>query len=261
MLERWLTIPILLLAALLSAGCGEPPSEADGGKELLVYCGITMIEPMSQIARIIEREQGAKISLIKGGSGNLLKAIQVNGVGDLYLPGSDSYIEEANRLNLVADSRHVGYNKAAMMVRKGNPKGIAPDLGALTSSDYYVVIGNPDSGSIGRETKKILTRAGIFEAVQANAREMTTDSKRLAQVLRNGEADLVVNWFATSTWEENRDFVDVLPIDERFAEKKRLVLAVLNSSRYPQIARRFMEYAASEEGREIFNRYGLYDVL
>jgi molybdate transport system substrate-binding protein len=235
----------------------DPPPQ----KELLVYCGITMIEPMSEIARIIERQEGVHIAFIKGGSGNLLRSLKVNGVGDLFLPGSESYIAKAKSAGLVTDTVPVGFNKAAMMVYKGNPKGISADLQELRNSAYYVVIGNPQSGSIGKETRSILEAAGLYDAVQHNVREMTTDSKRLTQVLKNKEADLVVNWYATATWAGNRSFIDVLPIDERYAKKKRLVLALLKSSRYPNIARRFMEYAASEQGRAIFNRYGLYDVL
>ena len=235
--------------------------ETEPQKELLIYCGVTMIDPMSEIARFIEQEYGVRISIIKGGSGNLLRSLKINDVGDLYLPGSDSYIDKAKAEGLVTDTVHVGFNKAAMMVVKGNPKDIAAELGELENKAYYVVIGNPDSGSIGKETKHILSKAGLFDRVQLNAREMTTDSKRLTQVLRDREADLVINWYATATWQENSPYIDVLPIDERYAKKKRLVLGLLKSAKYPQIARRFMEYAASDKGREIFSRFGLYDVL
>ena len=229
-------------------------------KELLVYCGITMIKPMSQIASIIERREGVKISILKGGSGDLLNSIKFNQIGDLFLPGSESYIQQAVSDGLVVRTAHVGYNKAAMMVRKGNPKSIPSSLDALKNPDLYVVIGNPNSGSIGKETKKILTAANMFDKVMNNAKELTADSKRLVSVLKNGEADLVVNWFAISTWEENSPYIDSIPIDERLATKKRLVLGLLNTSKYPDIANKFIDYAASEEGRKIFDRYGFYKV-
>ncbi|MCP3672452.1 MAG: ABC transporter substrate-binding protein [Gammaproteobacteria bacterium] len=176
------------------------------------------------------------------------------------LPGSESYIKMATTDGLVVDSVHVGFNRAAMMVRKGNPKAIPQDLGAMKNSDYYVVIGNPDSGSIGKETKKILTSAGIFDDALVNAREMTTDSKRLVDVLKNGEADLVINWHATATWSANMDHVDTMAIDKKYATSKRLVLGLLASTKYPAIARKFMTYASSDQGRKIFDRYGLYRV-
>jgi molybdate transport system substrate-binding protein len=228
--------------------------------ELLVYCGITMIQPMSQIASVIEQRENVKISILKGGSGDLLDAIRFNQTGDLYLPGSESYIEQSIAEGLVSRAVHVGYNRAAMMVREGNPKSIPPSLDALKNPDLYVVIGNPNSGSIGKETKKILTAADIFDEVMNNAKELTTDSKRLVSVLKKGEADLVINWYATSTWEENAPFIDAISIDEKLARKSRLMLGLLTTSKYPDIANKFMDYAVSAEGQQIFERYGLYQI-
>jgi molybdate transport system substrate-binding protein len=229
-------------------------------KEILIYCGITMIKPISVIAAHIEKRENIKISIIKGGSGNLLRSIKFNRQGDLYLPGSESYIRQAMAEGLISKSVHVGYNKAAMMVREGNPKGIQQSLEALKSPNLYVVIGNPDSGSIGKETRKILISAQMYEDAMQNARELTTDSKRLIEVLKDGEADLVINWYATATWSENADLIDALPIDGRYANKKRLVLGLLTSSKHPEIASRFMDFATSDEGRRIFDHYGLYHV-
>lgn len=255
---------IVVLLALLTGswifipGCSKTKQEKE--KELLIYCGTTMIKPMADIARIIEKQEDCKIIITKGGSGNLLKSLKINKVGDLYLPGSDSYIKTCLEENLVNEIVFVGYNKAAIMVQKGNPKHITADLDNLMSEDYYVVICNPNTGSIGKVTKKILERKGIFEEVQANANELTTDSKGLCAVLKEKNADIVINWYACSVWEENEPYVDVLNIDEKFAKKKKLVLGLLRTSKYPEIARKFMEYAVSDKGRKLFKKYGLNDI-
>ena len=99
-LRRFTTICLLL--NVLLAGC-SPDQAADNTtkKELVIYCGITMTRPMAEIAAIIEQETGSTIKIIKGGSGNLLKSILHNEVGDMYLPGSDKYFEtiEENTLD------------------------------------------------------------------------------------------------------------------------------------------------------------------
>lgn len=250
---------VLLTGAwILVPGCSKTKPEKE--KELLIYCGITMIRPVAEIAKIIEEQEDCKIIITKGGSGNLLKALKVNKAGDLYLPGSDSYIKTGLEENLISETLFVGYNKAALMVQKGNPKHITADLDNLKSKEHYVVICNPDTGSIGKETKKILERKGIFEAVQANACELTTDSKKLVAVLKEKEADIVINWYACSVWEENEPYIDALSIDEKYAEKKKLVLGLLKTSKYPEIARKFMEYAGSDKGRKLFEEYGFYDI-
>ncbi len=258
-----LMIGVLVMVGLLCvafAGVLRGPTPQNTPKrELLVYCGITMIKPIGEIAREIERQENCRILITKGGSGNLLRAIRVNRVGDLYLPGSDSYIETCVDEGLVTETALVGHNRAALMVQKGNPRGIPGCLDCLKDPNYTVVIGDPSSGSIGRETKKALDRRGIFDAVAENAVRLTTDSKDLIKVLKDKEADVVVNWFATCTWPENRPYVDALRIDEEYASRKKLVLGLLRFSRHPDIARKFLAYAASAEGRETFRRYGLHD--
>ncbi len=254
---RYLLFSIAIF--LHAIGC-DNTGKSQTETQLLIYCGITMIKPMSEIAQTIEKQEDCKIVITKGGSGNLLKSININQVGDLYLPGSDSYIKTCLEEGLVTETVHVGYNKAALMVQKGNPKGFNSDLDNLKDPGNYVVIGNPDSGSIGKETKKILDKKGIFKDVAENARKLTTDSKDLVSVIKDGEADLVVNWYATSIWKENKGHMDSIPIDGHFATKKKLVIGLLKTSRNPAIAKKFMAYAASPEGKAIFNKYGLYDV-
>lgn len=246
-------ISITLLFSVVS--CSNPKGQ--NKKTLLIYCGITMIKPMTEIEAIIEKQEDCEIEITKGGSGNLLKALEQSGIGDLYLPGSDSYIHSAIKKGLIEDTACVGHNKLAMLVQEGNPLNIQADLKSLTSTDYYVIIGNPNSGSVGKMTKKILQAEGIFDEVEQNVIRFTTDSKDLSLALVNKEADLVVNWYATSTWESNVEFIDALDVSVLSKSKDKLVLATLKTSMHPEIAKKFLEYAKSEEGQAIFNKYGL----
>ena len=250
---------LMFLGLMFLTGCIDN-QEPEAEKELLIYCGITMISPMSEIAEIIEEQENCKIIITKGGSGNLLDSIRVNQIGDLYLPGSDSYIETCLEEGLVTENVHVGYNKAAIMVQKDNPKNISANLTSFLNESYIIYLGNPDSGSIGKETKKIFEKKGIWDNVSSNVAQLTTDSKDLTGCLVDKTADLVVNWYATSTWDENEPYIDAMAISEEYASKKKLVLGLLTTSEYPEIAREFMDYASSDAGREIFNKYGLYDI-
>ncbi len=244
-------LTIFIISGVL--GCAPNPASK---RELLIYCGITMARPMVEIASIIEEQENIEVIIIQGGSGNLLRSIEINNVGDLYLPGSESYIEIAKEKGLIIDTNQVGYNQAALMVQEGNPLGLSADLKNLANPEFYVVIGNPDSGSIGKETRRILEEEGLFESVLQNARELTTDSKNLVSVLVEGRADLVLNWYAVSTWEENKTYIDVIPLDPTLAPPKELILASLRTMREPKLAEIFVQYAISEKGQAIFEKYG-----
>lgn len=257
-----LFLPGLILLActcLIICGCSKKKDEKASKKELLIYCGITMIKPMSEIATLIENQENCKIKIIKDGSGNLLKSILYNKTGDMYLPGSEKYFKtiETDHKGVVTEKVFVGYNTAVIMVQKGNPKGITSDLLNLADNNYGVVIGNPDSGSIGRETKKILQSRGIFESVIMNIMSLTTDSKDLVKVIKDKEADIVINWYAASTWDENMKYIDTIEIDRAYAEKNKLIIGLLKFSRHPNISKKFMFLAASSQGQKIFNKYGL----
>lgn len=248
---RNLSIFIILITGL--SACAPTPAPQ---KELLIYCGITMYRPMREIADIIEVQENIKVIIIKGGSGNLLRSIEINGVGDLYLPGSASYIESAKEKDLIDRVELVGYNRAALMVQEGNPLNISANLENLINPDYYLVIGNPESGSIGKETRQVLEQEGLYEDVLQNAHELTTDSKDLVSALVEQRADIVVNWYAVSTWGDNATYMDVLPLPTNFFPVKELFLAKLSTAKEPELADIFMNYAITEEGQAIFEKYG-----
>jgi len=245
---------LVFVLLLLLSSCAN--NEHSKRKELLIYCGITMEKPISEIAQIIEKQEDCKIFIIIGGSENLYKSFLINEVGDMYISGSESYIEKGIAYNYIIDTVFVGINKAAMMVKKGNPKNITNCLASLTNKDYKVVIGNPNSGSIGKETKKILEKKNIFNEVSNNTVYYTTDSKDLMLALKKNEADLIINWYASSTWDNNKPYVDVLNIDKEFATEKKLFLGLLKYTKYPSISKSFINYASSPKGKAIFKKYG-----
>lgn len=253
-----ITTFLLFCGIILSACQSAPPPNPP--PNMLIFCGMTMIKPMMEIASIIESRETIKIIITKGGSGNLLKSIVFNQKGDLYLPGSQRYYQtiKTDHPGLIVDQVQVGENRAAIMVQKGNPKQISSDLENFTRPEYAVVIGNANSGSIGREIQKIFTQKGIYDAVLTNTMHLTTDSKDLARALRDKKADMVINWHAVSTWEENKEFMDTIGIDPRYVVPESLILGLLKFSEHPEIAREFMALAASEEGQAIFKKYGLY---
>ncbi|SMC37873.1 molybdate transport system substrate-binding protein [Desulfocicer vacuolatum DSM 3385] len=254
-----ITALFLLFCGIILPACPseKPPTPTP---TMLIFCGITMIKPMMDIAEIIESKENINILITKGGSGNLLKSIVFNQKGDLYLPGSERYYQtiKTDHPGLIVDQVPVGKNRAAIMVQKGNPRQISSDLENFTRSEYAVIIGNATSGSIGKETRNIFTNKGIYEKVLANTMHLTTDSKDLARALREKKADMVINWYAVSTWEENAKFMDTIDIDPRHAKPKSLILGLLKFSKHPEIARKFMALAASPQGRAIFKKYGLH---
>lgn len=249
----------LFLIAFCVIGCSQEaqdPNEAAEGEGLIIYCGITMISPVRELMEIFEQKTGVKSVMSYGGSKDLINSLMVNKVGDLYFPGSETLLAEAEKTGLLRDRRVVGANQAALFVQKGNPKNIAGDLSELLRPDVRVAIGHPDLGSIGQETRDILTRTGLYDKAVAASAMMMPDSKALAGALREGKVDLVLNWKPVLSSDGNAQFMDALPLPDDDAKRHDLTMAVTAYSRNPETAMRFVALCASPEGQAIFNKYG-----
>ncbi|SDE47462.1 substrate-binding domain-containing protein [Rhodospira trueperi] len=257
----WLLVLLLVSMGLALAGCDDDVDQAarTSDANLLIYCGITMLHPIRAVAAVFEAETGATVTISQGGSEDLYKSLKANRLGDLYFPGSLSYRTRNLEEGLLGEAFELGYNVSALLVLEGNPKRIPADLAALADPALSVVIANPQSGSIGRETQRVLEAAGLNRDVLANTSFMATDSRNLNQFLLDGAADLIMNWRATAFFPENRDQLDVLDIDPALAEPKILAINLLTFSAHPELAHRFMGLAASERGQAIFRSFGFLD--
>lgn len=80
---------VIILALFIPASVFSQTS-----KPLIVYTGMTMVKPMSELANEFEKSNNCKIRLVKGPTGKLLDMILKNKNEDLFLPGSESVFQK-----------------------------------------------------------------------------------------------------------------------------------------------------------------------
>jgi len=229
--------------------------------ELLFYCGITMVKPMHKIATIIEKKYNVKIKIIQGGSGDLYDSLKASQKGDLYLPGSESYIKKHLKEGFLGYRKYVGYNQIALFVAPNNPKNVK-SLKDLLREDLKIALGNPDTCSMGRASIKVLKRYGgeeFLENVEDNIIVYAADSRDFNEMLKAKKIDTGLNWKATASFPENKGKMSIIEIDEKYAPKKKLVLTMLTFSKHKDIAKAFIDFASSQEGKRIMKNYGFLD--
>lgn len=247
----------LACAAVLFCATGALAQDAK--TELLLYCGITMVRPMTEIAQNFEQRENVKINIAQGGSEDLYQSAKKSGVGDWYLPGEPSYRDKHLKEGLFGDQVTVGYNQMALMVQKGNPKQVKPDPRELLRKDLVAIVGNAESGSVGQEAKRILDGLGVYPRVVQQAAFLAPDSRSLVNAMKKGEADLTLNWRATAFFPDNAPKLDVVDLDPAIARPQALLLIQLKSTRHAPLGKRFMEFAAGDAGQAIFRKHGFLD--
>ena len=252
---------IVLLSVLITlvTGCNDSVKHLPDKEKLIIYCGITMVRPMKEIISMMEKRYDCQITLIQGGSEDLYQSLKMSRKGDLYFPGSHDYRKKHLDEGLLDDYVEVGYNQAALLVQKGNPYNISSDIKNLLNKKLNVVIGNPETCSIGKQAKKILDKAAIYQEVVDNIVTFAADSRNMNNMLINKTADIIFNWRATAAFSENQELVDVVILDEMIAPKNRLQINLLSFSEHKDLSRKLMEIASAKEGAAIFKKYGFTD--
>ena len=245
----------LALSTLLSVSAFAQSAKTD----LLLYCGITMVRPMTEIAQNFEKRENVKITIAQGGSEDLFQSAKKSGVGDWYLPGEPSYRDKHLKEGLFEDQVTVGYNQMALVVPKGNPKLVKADPREMLRKDLIAIIGNAESGSVGQEAKSILDRLGIYPQVVRSAAFLAPDSRSLMNAMKKGEADITMSWRATGLFADNAAKLDVIDLDPKIAKPQPLLLIQLKSTKSPEMAKRFMSYVAGDEGQAIYRKHGFLD--
>lgn len=241
----------LLLPAVTLAQSAKP--------EALLYCGITMVRPMTEIAQAFEKRENVRINIAQGGSEDLYQSAKKSGVGDWYLPGEPSYRDKHLAEGLFGDFATVGYNQMALVVQKGNPKQVKADVREMLRKDLVAIIGNAESGSVGQEAKRILDELGIYPKVVKSAAFLVPDSRSLMNAMKKQEADITMSWRATGFFADNAAKLDVIDLDTKIAKPQALLLIQLKSSRNAEMAKRFLAFAAGDDGQAIFRKHGFLD--
>ena len=248
---------IIIAATTLLCGCGTKSSEKLQTKELLLYCGAGIRPPVDELIEVFERLNGIKIVTDYAGSEMLLSKIKVSHRGDLYMPGDEYYIEQAAGKGFILSQRPVCYFVPVILVQKGNPKNIR-SLQDLLPSGLKLGLGDLNACAIGRATREILAKNNIpWDAIQKNVAFLSLTVNELGMQIQTRSLDAVIVWDAIARYYSN--YGQEIPIPAENNVISTVDIGVLTFTKNRLSAEKFMEFAASEQGRAIFKKH-LYRV-
>ncbi len=235
-------------------------SQSNENKEITIYCENALVPVLMELKEKFESGNDCSIKLHNDCAQNLSSLIQYTNEGDIYIPASSAGFNKLkntkNNIPYIIDSVFVGYNTLVVMSLKDNPSGYNGDLKKLTTKEYAVIIGNPESSSLGYETRKILTQKDLYDDMILNVVALSTDSRGLVKSLVNEEAQLVINWESDIHNNGNKNHVEIFPIEDFNENPSEIYAGILSTSEHPDLAKEFLTYATGEEGISVFRKYG-----
>ncbi|WP_341839709.1 substrate-binding domain-containing protein [Chitinophaga caseinilytica] len=198
---------------------------------------------------------------IEGGSitiGNMRITLQP----DVYTAGKTRIDQMADKFS---DTVTYAYNKLAIMVAKGNPKGIH-GWKDLARKDVRVSMPNPAWEGIGRRIEEAYVKAGGTTLKDKIMKDKVTDSSTyLTQIhhrqtpmrMLYGTSDAGPVWYSEAHYQRMIGHpVDMVTVPDQENIRATYMAGQLKNAPHQQAAGDFMRFLTSETARGIYRKYG-----
>ncbi|SDC05604.1 molybdate ABC transporter substrate-binding protein [Niabella drilacis] len=198
---------------------------------------------------------------IEGGSltmGNLRITLRP----DVYTAGK-TRIDAMARL--FTDTAAYAYNKLAIMVQKGNPRGIG-GLKDLGRKEVLVAMPNPQFEGIGKRIEAAYVKAGGEPLKNRIMDTKVKDSTTLLTQIHHrqtpmwvlyGKSDAGPVWYSEAYYQAMIGHpVELVPIPDHENIQATYMAGRLKAAPHPQAAKDFMRFLKSASAKAIYKKYG-----
>lgn len=240
----------LALAVVLAAAAG-----AAGATELIVSAAASLTNAFTEIGSEYDKTHpGGKILLNFGGSGQLLQQIARGAPVDVFACADQETMDRAAERHLIVRTSRVDFTRNALVVIAPTGASIAPDrLEALKEASIRrIAISNADSVPVGRYSRQVLERAGLWRALKDKYINTQHVRQSLDYVAR-GEVDVGFVYATDAAMMPEK--VKIL-FEVQTSMPVLYPIAAVNGGSNEAEALRFINFVRSEAGQKILARHG-----
>ncbi len=237
------------VVAVLVAACGGE-SGSEEREELLVSAAASLTDAFEEAEMAFEEANpGVDVVINLGGSSSLREQILGGAPVDVFASANVSNMERVVEAGLADGEPQVFVrNRLQIAVPAGNPAGVM-ELADLGRDDLLIGLcaeGVP-CGDFGRQA---LENAGVTAAIDTNE----PDVRALLNKIEVGELDAGIVYVTDVISADGG--VDGIDIPDDYNVVAEYPIAAISDARNPETAARFVGFMLSEEGRQIFRRFG-----
>jgi molybdate transport system substrate-binding protein len=242
---------VLAVAALALAACGGGDSGGSSGagsaSEIKVFAAASLTAAFTKLGQdFTAANGGTRVLLNLAGSQALATQIQQAAPADVFASADIPNMDKVK--DLVNTPQHFASNLLAIVVEKGNPKGVK-GLEDLANSDLKVVLAAEEVPA-GKYAKQVLDQAGV--SVTPVSQE--DNVKAVVTKVSLGEADAGIVYVTDVT--AGGDKVEGVDIPEDQNVTATYPIATVKASKAQDKAQAFMDLVLSAEGQQVLKEYG-----
>lgn len=225
--------------------------------DLLIFSGAGLIKPMEEMRINFEKQHQVKVDAHYGSSGEIFSMVAAGQPCDVLIPGAEKYTQDALKNGWVIKNTitKLVLHVPLIAVPKGNPAGVK-GLEDLARPGVKISIGDPKAPAIGRVSKKMLSKAGLWEKVQPNIEVLAPTVNQLLIYVALKQVDAAIIWGDLAAWAKDKNKLETVPIEKQFNMIKTIPTAVCSNGKNRKNAQAFNTYIASPDGIKIWQKWG-----
>jgi accessory colonization factor AcfC len=252
-------LPVVALVAVASPAAAQESGAVTD--TIRVYGPGGPLPAVRQAAAEFGRRRGAHVEVMGGPTPEWLA--RARGDADVIFAGSGHMMADfvaqldsgtAGRMD-PSTIRPLYLRPVAILVRKGNPRGISRFEDLLKPGVRVLVV--QGSGQTGL-WEDVAGRTGDIEVVRAFRRNIAAMAPNTGIAKDRWTADTTLNaWLVWNIWQiANPDLADLVPIREPWLIYRGTGVALTHGGRDKPLAREFADFLGSADGAAIFRKWG-----
>jgi molybdate transport system substrate-binding protein len=249
----------LLLCSVSGCGSSEQASStsssgasssAAAGGQLIVFAAASLKQPFTDIGEHFKTDNpGSDVEFSFAGSSDLVTQLTQGAPADVFASADTNNMDKAAKANLLAgDPVNFSSNTLTIVAAPGNPKKIA-SFKDLTAPGLSVVVCAPQV-PCGSATKKVEQATGVTLNPVSEESQVTDVLTKVT----SGEADAGLVYVTDA--QGAGDKVTAVAFPESADAVNTYPIAVLQQSKTPDLARKFVDLVTAEAGQKVLTAAG-----
>lgn len=214
---------------------------------------------MTDLTSQFEKNTGAKVDISYGSSGNFQAQIENGAPFDIFFSADAMYPERLVKVGVADAESLMVYAQGHLVLWAAAGENLQLTerrFEALKDSRVQkIAIANPEHAPYGRAAVAALKKAGLYDQLRDKL-VYGENILQAAQFAQSGSAQVGIVALSL-TFGESMKSGEKWEIPPEYYPPIKQEAVMINSSPNKAIARAFLEFVKSEEGRTILARYGL----
>jgi len=233
---------------------GFVPVEGDAWREtpeVTLYAGSMLRPAIEQTIAAFEEREGARVLRVYNGCGILVAQMQAGRVPDAYFACDVEFMKQVE--TLFPDSEVISQNELVILVKKGNPFGLA-SLRDLAKPDLRVGIGHEKQCAMGWLTQRTFREGGVQAEVMKNVVVQTPTGDMLVNQMRSGSLDAAVAYLSNAAG--SAEFLDAIRIQGLPCSVAAQPFGTAKDSKNKRLTERLLHAIRADASRQRFSSEG-----